>query len=281
VAAAVGPDRVYYPAVSSQAFVVALLVAVVDRVAWKYAVAVVLVGAEVAHPHAGPEVLAVRRLRKIGVGHEPGAGRVVARVVIGNVHLTRDRIGRQPVVEAIHAGERLADRAPRRPGGAAVVGDRPIDVRVRPVRREVHPGARDPAGPGTGGSIRVAGRIHQRAAERLGRNPDVDMDSLEGDDGRSAPGRTAVERAVEDDRVLRDIVPGDVHLALRSGGHGRPDGMPLPARAVDASRGAGRPAVARGRHLDAAGARSADRRVPGDVHVVAERAPRVLVGGDH
>src|SRR5947209_2327551 len=68
VAAAVGPDRVRDAAVRGEALVVSLLVAVVDAGAGEEAVAVVLVGADVADPRAGAEGRAVAA-HQVDVGH--------------------------------------------------------------------------------------------------------------------------------------------------------------------------------------------------------------------
>src|SRR5207244_6286098 len=104
VAAAVGPDGVGDAAIGGQPFVIALLVAVVDAGAGKEAVAVVLVGADVADPGTGAERGAVTA-HQVDVGHVPRAGGVVARVVEGDVDLSGDRVGREPVVEAIDAAQ--------------------------------------------------------------------------------------------------------------------------------------------------------------------------------
>src|SRR2546425_8053767 len=194
VAPAVRPDRVHDAAERCDALVIALLVAVVDALAGKQAVAVVLVRLRVCDAEAGREADAVTRLRQVHVRLEPPARAVVARVVEGDIHHTGDRVGGKPVVETIHSAQRLRDPAPRRPGGSLVIGDADVDVGVQSIRRQVHPGAGDSPAVRTLGAVRTAGRIHQRAAVELGRDADVEGDRLPRDDPWRPPGDAAGQR---------------------------------------------------------------------------------------
>src|SRR6266852_3998778 len=87
-----------------QTLVIPLLIAVVNCGAWKYAIAIVLVGADGAYAHIGraERHAAINRLSKKSVGHEAGARSVVARVVKGEIDIAREGINGKPVVESIH-----------------------------------------------------------------------------------------------------------------------------------------------------------------------------------
>src|SRR5260221_9670768 len=106
LAPAVRPDGMGDAAVRDEPLVVALLVAVVDRLAGKDPVAVVLVGAGRAHAGVGraPAQPAVLRLRKVVVGRVAKARGVVAGVVEGRVHVAGPGIHRHPVVETVRQG---------------------------------------------------------------------------------------------------------------------------------------------------------------------------------
>ena len=172
------------------------------------------------------------------VRHETCARRVIARVVERDVHRSGHRVGREPMVEAVRAAVRVTDGARRRPGRSLVVRDRGEDVGVRGRSlREVHPGAGDAAAVGGGGAVGIASRVDQGAAVELGGNPDVERDLLGGDGRRRPPRHAAVERAVEDDGVCREVVPRDVDLAGGTRGDRRADRAARTIRVVDPGSG--------------------------------------------
>src|SRR5438093_10377418 len=86
VAAAVGPDRMGDATEGDEAFIVSLLVAIVDRAAGEDSIAVVLVRADCGNASIRSERrAAVAGPRQIRVGHIARSGSVVARVVEGDV----------------------------------------------------------------------------------------------------------------------------------------------------------------------------------------------------
>src|SRR5438552_753520 len=130
-------------------------------------------------------------------------------------------------------------------------------------------------------AIGVAGGVDQRPAERFRRNADVEGDHFRRDRAGRVPGDAAVERTVDGDDIGGKVVPGHGERAV--GAHERhgADGSSRSAGVVGAVRDKARSMVRGVSDADAAGARSAERRVPGDVDMVAERARGALVHGDH
>src|SRR5216684_2391308 len=126
-----------------QTLVIALLVAVVNRGARKYAVAIVLVGADGTDAHIGREERhgAIDRLSEIGVGHETEASRVIAGVVKREIDVACNRINGKPVIEAVHElGELIGNWMRGGPSGSTIVGERNKNV-GHAGRSEIHPGA--------------------------------------------------------------------------------------------------------------------------------------------
>src|SRR5207237_3767440 len=132
-----------------EAFVIPLLVAVIDGRARKQAVAVMLVRGRRRHLRAEPEARSVAPDEK-DVRLEARARRVVAGVVERYIDRSGDGIGSEPLVEAVGAPVRVSDRPRSRPGRSLVVRDRGEDVRVRGgSHREVHPRAADATAKGS------------------------------------------------------------------------------------------------------------------------------------
>src|SRR5204863_7281762 len=121
-----------------------------------------------------------------------------------------------------------------------------------------------------GSAVRVTSGVHQRTAIELGRDADVERDRLRRDDSRRPEGHSAVEGVVEGNGVGRDIVPGDIYLAVGTGGDGRADRVARTVRIVDPRGGEAEAAIARAGEPDSAARRPAARCVPGDIDAVAE-----------
>src|SRR5712664_2711084 len=108
-----------------------LLVAVVNRGAWKYAIAIVFVGTNRAYAHVGRAKRdpAVDGLSEKSVGHEAEAGRVIAGVVKGEIDVAGDGVDGKPLVETVHElRELIGRRAGSCPGGTSIIGEGNKDV---------------------------------------------------------------------------------------------------------------------------------------------------------
>src|SRR2546430_2467770 len=114
-------------------------------------------------------------------------------------------------------------------------------------------------------AIGVAGGGDQRPAERFRRKADVEEDHFRGDPAGRGPAEAAVERAVDGYDIGGKVIPGHCERAV--GAHERhgADGSSRSAGVVGAVRDKARSMVRGVSDADAAGARSAERRVPGDV----------------
>src|SRR5260370_32494534 len=127
----------------SQTFVIALLVAVINRGARKYTITVVFIGADGTNPHVGraERRAAIDRLSEKGVSHEAETRRVVAGVVKGQINVTRDGVNGKPLIEAVHGLRDLIGPGLRsRPGESAIIRNGNQDV-GHAGGSEIHPGA--------------------------------------------------------------------------------------------------------------------------------------------
>src|SRR6266699_2706019 len=127
----------------SQTFVIALLVAVINRGAREYAVTVVFIGAGGTYAHVGraERRAAIDRLSEKSIGHVAEASRVVAGVVKGQINVARERVNGKPLIEAVHEHRKLIGRGMRScPGESAIIGKGNQDV-GHAGGSEIHPGA--------------------------------------------------------------------------------------------------------------------------------------------
>src|ERR1700719_311473 len=107
-------------------------------------------------------------------------------------------------------------------------------------------------------AVGVAGGINQRAAERLGRNQNLERNSLRGDDRRRTPGDAAVEGAIESNVVgLAEIVPGGVGFAVGADEKHGANGSPRTGWAVNALHGERRAVVCGAREANSSAAGTA------------------------
>ena len=224
---------------------------------------------------------AVVRAGQIEVGSVALSGGVVARVVERDHHLAGHCVDCEPVVEPVD-GEResVADRPRRRPGRAAVARGR--QENVGPHVAYVHPRTIQAPAVWTGGSVRVASGVHERAPAELRRDSGIEGNRLGRDDDLRREGGAAVERAGEGDGVRCVIVPGYVQLAVRTDERDRPDGTAGSVRLVGAGHAETGAGIlgSRDQHT-AARCRAASCGVPGNVDAVAEGRARGAVSGDH
>src|SRR5712664_1895268 len=126
-----------------QAFVIPLLVAVINRGAWKYAIAIVLVGTNRTYEHVGraKRDTAVDGLSKKSIGHEAEASRVVAGVIKGQIDVAGDRVNGKPLIEAVDELRKLIGHRMRgSPGKSTIIGKGKQDV-GHTGGGEIHPGA--------------------------------------------------------------------------------------------------------------------------------------------
>src|SRR5947208_3056658 len=130
-------------------------------------------------------------------------------------------------------------------------------------------------------AVNIARRIDQRSAKTLRRDADVEGNRLACDHGLLAPRSAAVERAVEGDGVRRVVIPGYVKLTIGSHEGHCADGSTGSLGIVGAVGCEGRSLIAGAGNADSTGCRSADSRIPSDVHVVAEGRLGIQVGRDH
>src|SRR5712664_2025445 len=268
-----------------QAFVIALLIAVVNCGAWKNAIAIVLVGAHRAYAHIGraKRHAAINGLSKKSVGHKAGACRVVARVVKGEIDIARDRIDGKPVIEAVHElGEELIGyRMGSGPGESAIIGKGTQDVGDAG-GSEIHPGAVETPAVSAGRAIGVTRRVNERPTKQLRWNADIKSGCLLRNSALRIPRDTAVERAIESDQIIFVIVPGYIDFAV--GAHKRHSANTL-ARAggvVNASETKSSSGIRRASEVNATVSRVPPTGgIPSRVNTVAEGARRIGVGRNH
>src|SRR5882672_6812440 len=268
-----------------QAFVIALLIAVVNCGAWKHAVAIVLVGADGAYAHIGraERHAAINRLSKKSVGHEAGARGVVAGVVEGEIDVARDRIDGKPVIEAVHElGEELIGyRTGSGPGESAIIGKGTQDVGDAG-GSEIHPGAVETPAVSAGRAIGVTRRVNERPTKQLRWNADIKSGCLLRNSALRIPRDTAVERAIESDQIIFVIVPGHIDFALGTDkGHGA-NALTRAGGVVNARNRKSRSGVGGAREADAAvDGVSSTGGIPSHVDAVAEEARWIGVGRNH
>ena len=267
-----------------QTFVIALLVAVINRGAWKYAIAIVLVGADGAHANVGraEHHAAIDRLSEKGVGHVAETGRVVASVVKRDIHVASDGINGKPVIEAIHRLRELIGHGMGNcPGETAIIGQGNEDV-GHAGGSEIHPGASETPVVRPRRTVGIAGRVNKRATKQFSRNADIESGGFLRDRVLHIPGDAAIEGAIERDEIVFVIVPGHINFAVGSDERHSADPLAGTGRIVNASETKSRTGIRRASEVDATVSSIAPAgSIPSHVNTIAERACRIGVGGNH
>src|SRR6266404_9359667 len=150
-----------------QAFVVALLVAVIDPGAWEETIAIVLIGTDGSHSRVrSAECLTtILRLSEINIGHVTLAGSVIACVIERKIDITGDWIQGDPVIEAIDfICELVGHGLLGRPCGTTVirVGEKDVSGTGG---GQIHPRTIETSTVRAAGAVGIAGRIDQSRTE--------------------------------------------------------------------------------------------------------------------
>src|SRR5579864_2223878 len=133
----------------------------------------------------------------------------------------------------------------------------------------------------TAGAVSCAGGIYQSAAKGFCRNQSLETEPLRGDHALRAPGRTSVQRAVEGDRAIAKVVPGDIDLALRTNEGNCADASAGSAGIIRTGNAECCPVIGGCGNPNPPAGRAAGSGIPGEVEIIAERAERVGIGRDH
>src|SRR5256714_3464984 len=144
--------------------------------------------------------------------------------------------------------------------------------------RQVHPGGVKPSAMRTDRPIDVERGIDQGAAKRFGRHWVIEGQCLSRNGDRRAECLSAIEGAVEHNRIRRVIVPPDIDLPVWTDRGRSANRVSLAFRIVNANGCESSAIIARGRKANASAYRTAYCRVPGDVNIVAKRTHRTLIG---
>src|SRR5579864_7441083 len=133
----------------------------------------------------------------------------------------------------------------------------------------------------TAGAVSRAGGIYQSAAKGFCRDQGLEAEPLRGDHALRAPGRTSIERAVEGDRAIAKVVPGDIDLAVGANEGNCADASAGSAGIIRTGNAECCPVISRGGNPNSAARRAAGSGIPGEVEIIAESAVRVGVGRYH
>src|SRR5579864_222806 len=133
----------------------------------------------------------------------------------------------------------------------------------------------------TAGAVSRAGGIYQSAAKGFCRDQSLEAEPLRGDHALRTPSRTSIERAVERDRAVAKVVPGDIDLALRTNEGNCADPSARSAGIIRTGNAERCPVIGGCGNPSPPAGRAAGSGIPCQIEIVAERAERVGIGRDH
>src|SRR5438552_17696947 len=114
----------------------------------------------------------------------------------------------------------------------------------------------------TAGAVRIAGGIHQSAAEGFCRNQSLEAKPFRSDHALLTPGLTSIQLAVEGDRAVAEVAPGDIDLAVGADEGNRTNAPSGSAGIIRASNAERCPMIRGGSNPNSAAGRAARCCIP-------------------